>query len=216
MLNQYFRKFPSRDYKRGDLVIRALDPVDKVFFLEKGLVRQYALTAAGEELTVHIFRSGAYFPLMLILSGTPNSYQFVAETEVNLREIPTEEMVQFLHRNPAFTFELLQKYAAGLNGLSVRLEKVMAAKSEARVNEIIYYLGQKFGVNNEGKIVLPDIFTHKIIASLGGLSRETVSRQIEKLVRKGTVGYYKRKLVIKEMDVLKDSSETEANEFLPE
>ncbi|OGN08494.1 MAG: hypothetical protein A3J46_01870 [Candidatus Yanofskybacteria bacterium RIFCSPHIGHO2_02_FULL_41_11] len=140
---------------------------------------------------------------MLILGGVTNSYNFVTESRTLLREAPAQEAINFLRQNPPAAFELLQRYAAALCGLSQRLEKITTAKSKKSVSEIILYLSAKFGIRQGQAVILPTMFSHKMIASWTSLSRETVSRQIEEMQKKGLVEYRKRRLVIKNLDLMR-------------
>jgi len=203
LVKKFFYQFPQKTYPKGKLILSSIQPTGKIFYLQQGLIRQYTVTPDGEELTIHIFRPLSYFPLMLILGGVTNSYNFVTESRTLLREAPAQEAINFLRQNPPAAFELLQRYAAALCGLSQRLEKITTAKSKKSVSEIILYLSAKFGIRQGQAVILPTMFSHKMIASWTSLSRETVSRQIEEMQKKGLVEYRKRRLVIKNLDLMR-------------
>ena len=85
----------------------------------------------------------------------------------------------------------------------VNKAKITTAKSKKSVSEIILYLSAKFGIRQGQAVILPTMFSHKMIASWTSLSRETVSRQIEEMQKKGLVEYRKRRLVIKNLDLMR-------------
>jgi CRP-like cAMP-binding protein len=51
---EFYKQFKIRDYKKGEMLIRADDDPQGIFCLTKGYIRQYSISKAGMELTLHI------------------------------------------------------------------------------------------------------------------------------------------------------------------
>ena len=83
----FYKQFKTRTYKKGETLIRSDDDPQGIFCLKKGYIRQYTISAAGTELTLHILKPTSYFPMVWAINGTPNVYYFEALTpvEVGLR-----------------------------------------------------------------------------------------------------------------------------------
>jgi len=75
-LETFYAQFTPRVYKKGETLIRSDDDPQGIFYLKKGYVRQYSISPAGIELTLHILKPVSYFPLVWAINGTPNVYNF--------------------------------------------------------------------------------------------------------------------------------------------
>lgn len=180
----YFSQFELVRLKRGQVLLNPDEQISHIYFLEKGYVKQYVISEDGEEITIHIFRNPSYFPMMLAIAGVSNKYFFEALGSVEARKAPLEQTMEFVKNNPEALFDLTKRFAGGINGLAIRLENLVSERSYKRVVSFFLYLANTFGENRRGKVEIKLPLTHKEIASWVNLTRETTSRQIEKLINK--------------------------------
>ena len=71
-LDIFFSQFKRRDYKKGEILIRADENPTGVLYVTAGNVREYAISSKGEELVVNIFKPGAFFPMTWGINQTEN------------------------------------------------------------------------------------------------------------------------------------------------
>ena len=64
----FYKQFTIRDYKKGEMLIRADDDPQGIFCLTKGYIRQYTISSLGTELTLHILKPTSYFPMVWALT----------------------------------------------------------------------------------------------------------------------------------------------------
>ena len=105
----FYRQFTTRNYKKGEMLIRADDDPQGIFCLKKGYVRQYTISKTGFELTLHILRPLSYFPMVWAVNGTPNVYYFEALTPVEVGRVPKDQVVNFIKDKQTVIFELLSE-----------------------------------------------------------------------------------------------------------
>lgn len=186
---EFYKQFKTRDYKKGEMLIRADDDPQGIFCLTKGYVRQYTISKAGTELTLHILKPLSYFPMVWAINGTPNVYYFEALTEVEVGRAPRDQVVDFIKDKPTVTFalmsELLEDYAETLT----RVEHLVFSDAYRRVISVLLYIIKHFGEENHDGIIVHHRFTQQDIATLVGVSRETASNEISRLEKKGLVKY---------------------------
>jgi CRP-like cAMP-binding protein len=185
----FYKQFKIRDYKKGEMLIRADDDPQGIFCLTKGYVRQYTISKTGAELTLHILKPLSYFPMVWAINGTPNIYYFEALTPVEVGRAPRDEVVSFIKDKPAIIFalmsELLDDYAETLK----RVEHLVFSDAYRRVISVLLYIIKHFGEENADGIVVRHRFTQQDLATLVGVSRETASNEMVKLEKKGLVRY---------------------------
>lgn len=179
------------------------DPISNIYLLKTGLVRQYSITENGEEITINVFRPTSFLPIMLVLSGQPNKYFFEAQTDLFVFAAPFEKVLEFLQKEPTVLFDLTKRFAAAIGGLSTRVEELSFSGSKNRISSLILYLADKFGVTEGEKIIINLPLTHKDLATWVNLTRETTSRQLEKLTKEGTISYDHHIVTIKDLNKLK-------------
>lgn len=193
----FFSKFKTRYYKKGEMLIRADDDPQGIFYLKKGYVRQYTISKTGYELTLHILRPISYFPMVWAVNGTPNVYYFEALTPVEVGRAPRDEVVEFISDKPAIIFELLseliERYAESLT----RIENLVFSDAYRRVISVLLYIAKHFGKKGDKGVVVAHRFTQQDIATLVGVARETASKELEKLEKKGLIKYVDHSMIIK-------------------
>ncbi|MBI2442332.1 MAG: Crp/Fnr family transcriptional regulator [Candidatus Levybacteria bacterium] len=188
-LDLFFSHGTLLSFRKGDFLLRATDSVSAIFFLKKGHVRLFIDTEDGQDLTLHLFKPGSYFPVMLLLSRVPNTYNLEAIESVDVWRVHSENVLDFLHENPDVLYDLTVRLAQGITGLLEKIEKATFSSAYEKIISILLYLVEKYGEKNEDKRLLTISLklTHNDLASWTGMQRETVSRQLEKLMHKGII-----------------------------
>lgn len=179
----FFSAFPSQEVKRTRILIRPEDPPDTIYFVESGFVRQYIISEAHEEVTVNIFKPLSFFPMMGLVTGMKNTYYFVTASDCRIRRAPSVKVLTFVKENPNVLYDLLRRLYIGIDGLLIQMEQLMSSNARKRITTLLTLLGKRIGEKSDVGKLLKIRLTHQQLASLTGLSRETVSREMKKLER---------------------------------
>lgn len=198
----FYKQFVTRNYKKGEMLIRADDDPQGIFCLTKGYVRQYTISKNGFELTLHILKPISYFPMVWAVNGTPNVYFFEALTPVEVGRAPREDVVNFIKDKPAIIFELLSELIEDYAESLTRIEHLVFSDAYRRVISVLLYIAKHFGEPVKDTIVVQHRFTQQDIATLVGVARETASNELSKLEKKGVIKYVKHSMIFKDMDKL--------------
>lgn len=196
-LREFFSKFKKYHYKKGEVILRGGDNPQGVYFIDKGYVRDYSISKDGEELTLIIFKPQDFFPMQWVFNNNPNSHYFDAMSAVELWRCPKEDFINFIEENPEIFFELTSHITLRLGGILQRMEYLAFGNAYEKVASILMICADRFGKKERGEIVIQLVLSHRDIANLLGLTRETTSIEIKKLERKGLIGYHGRLLVVK-------------------
>lgn len=203
----FFKSYKKKEYRTKERIINADESINSIYFLEKGLVKQYTITREGEEITLHIFKPFSYFPIMLVLSNNPNSYFFEAVQDTTVYVAPTKDVLEFINTNDDVLKDLTVRLSMGIVGLLKKIENIISEQAYSRVISTLLYLGKSIGKKEEKDTSVSLIMSHADIASWVGLQRETVSRQLERLHKKGIVQNQNH---ILSLDITKLTEELEA------
>lgn len=210
---KFFSQFKPLTYQKGEVLLRAEDPPQGVFYVKNGYVRLYTLSEDGRELTLNIFKPGSYFSMMWALGDIPNSYHFEAMTEVKVLRAPKETVNDFIKNNPDVLFELTSRILIGLNGLLNNIEYITSRNASKRVISSLLILAKRFGEKTKSNGLLINFqLTHQDIANITNLARETVSIEMKKIEDKGIIEYEGRQLMVKNIANLENELITQKEE----
>lgn len=198
----FYKQFAIRNYKKGEMLIRADDDPQGIFCLTKGYVRQYTISKTGFELTLHILKPISYFPMVWAVNGTPNVYYFEALTPVEVGRAPREQVVNFIKDKPTVIFELMSELVEDYAESLTRIEHLVFSDAYRRVISVLLYIAKHFGEKNGDQIIVGHRFTQQDIATLVGVARETASNELVILEKKGLVKYVDHSMLFEDIKKL--------------
>lgn len=200
-LDQFFAGFKSLHFNKGEIILRAGDPVPGVYFLKRGYVRLFTVSADGEELTLIIFKNGDIFPISWAVGGSTlanqKNYYLEALTNCELKRTSKGVFINFIKSNQEALFDLTIRLSDRLNGMLIRAESFVFGDAGSRIASILFVCAERFGRKTDLGVEIQIPLTHRDIATLIGVARETASIEIKKLEKRGIIGYRGRNLIIK-------------------
>jgi CRP-like cAMP-binding protein len=194
----FFGNFPSRVYEKGEVLIRSGDIEKRIYYLKEGHVRQSTLAKEGEDMTLNVFKSGAFFPMAWITESYRNTYSFEAMDHVVVHIAKYEGVIRFLRDQPDVQYDLLRRLYSGMEGLLSRLEEHMSGDARKRLITNLVICAKRFGEKRLRSIVITLKLTHQDLATMTGLTRETVSREMAQLKKSGHLDYTSATILIKD------------------
>jgi CRP/FNR family transcriptional regulator len=202
-LKTFFSRFKYQTYRKGEILVRADDEPAGIFYLTKGHVKTYLITAKGDEIVLNVFKPISFFPLSGVMNKTKNSYYYEAMTELVLWRAPKEDVLEFLKNNPDVLYDLLSRVYRGLDGILTRMAYLMSGNAHARLTAELLIAAKRFGKKNEMNEISLSI-SETDLSMQAGLTRETVSREMKVLKDKRLVSLKKSVLTIQDIKSLED------------
>ncbi|MDQ3099004.1 MAG: Crp/Fnr family transcriptional regulator [bacterium] len=205
ILDTFFDRHKLVRFKRGQVLIRPSDELKSILYLKTGLVKMYALSEDGDEITLHLFMPPSFFPIMMALLGkNDNAYYYEAIEDSEGRLAPKEEVLQWLKTQPDVVLDLSVKFSAAIMGLLTRIEGMAFQGAYPKMISLLLYMAEKFGKNQESGVIIKLQINHQEIASWLGIRRETASRQLERLQKEELLIIKDQHFFIPSIQKLKD------------
>jgi CRP/FNR family transcriptional regulator, cyclic AMP receptor protein len=202
-IETFFSQYALQKYKKGQILIHAGDEPSCIFHLMEGKVKQYDLSYRGDEVILNIFKPPAFFPMSYAVNKTPNTYFYEADSDLELRKAPIEEVVKFIKSNPDILYDLLSRVYRGADGLIGRMAHLMASTAKSRIMYELIIECRRFGhPDNQGCVVN---LNESDIGARAGLSRETVSRELQKLKADGLIVISSKHVTVPDLEKLEVS-----------
>jgi CRP/FNR family transcriptional regulator, cyclic AMP receptor protein len=195
-IENFFSRYTLKKLPKGQILILHDEDTHYIYHLTKGNIKEYDVTYRGDEIILNIFKPPAFFPMYVAINKTHNLYTYEADTDVELRQAPAEEVIRFVKTNPDVLYDLLSRVYRGVDGLLGRMVHLMASSAKSRLMYELLIEAKRFGdIKANGSCFLNQ--TEKNFGARAGLSRETVSREMKMLKAQGLVEIKNKGIFIK-------------------
>lgn len=197
-LLSFFKEHRLIKYKKGENLYRPGDIFHDVSFVKSGYVRLYFISPEGKDLTLDFFKPLFYLSFFYSLTQSESRYYFEALSPVEVYKAPKKDFIEFLDKNPQINLPLYTNIAKLAQDIFLNVENIVTNNAYRKVANTLYNLSSKLGVRKNGHVLIDLALTHRIIASLAGLTRETASLQIKRLEREAIISQESRQIIIKD------------------
>ena len=133
---------------------------------------------------------------MSLVFDQEDKHLYLALSKVEGYFAPPKVFGKFIRKNPEILYDLLKRIYRGLSGFLMLLEVQLSGDAYLKTLTHLIVYTKRFGQPNQGVITFDWHLTHKQLASQTGLARESVTKEMLKLQKKGLVGYQGKKLFI--------------------
>ena len=173
------RRFPA-----GSAIFHEGDPGDALHVVVEGQVRITVLSGAGNEATVATVDTGDCFGEFALLDGRPRSATATATRATCTFVVTRADFVDWLSARPAAALALLET-------LSLRLRRTDEALADMTFLDLEHRLAKqilRLSMAQDGKQThVPIRVTQGELASMLGVSRESVNKQLNAFAREGWI-----------------------------
>ncbi|HVC36691.1 MAG TPA: Crp/Fnr family transcriptional regulator [Candidatus Dormibacteraeota bacterium] len=186
-------------WNKGDYVIRPGEAPPGVFYIEHGLVKAYDITKYGEENLLIIRKEEEIFPLIWALTGQERSviYQVLAPTST--WQISFDSFQKYLLSHPSALAPVLDMTVEMYRLHSERILNLEYRSVRERIISFLLTMAVRFGKETEDGLIISAPLRHQDIASSVNATRETTSRELAVLERKGLLRNRQSLILLKDI-----------------
>jgi CRP-like cAMP-binding protein len=190
--------------RKGDVLFRKGDEGAALYIIIQGRIKVAYPSKFGDEVTLAIFGNGDFFGEMALLDGMPRSADATALDETLLYVLNRSDFLSFIVSNPGAVQSVL-------HALSMRIRKTDDLLGETCFMSISWRLARRLvemvqnrpGYDSGEKAPVELNLMQKELASLLGVSRESINKELKALRDKGVVTTSRNTITIVDMDALK-------------
>ncbi|KPQ34381.1 MAG: cAMP-binding protein [Phormidesmis priestleyi Ana] len=183
----------TRRHPANQVILLENDWGNSVYFILEGWVKIRTYNLDGKEVTLNILGKGEIFGEMAPLEEIPRSTDVITLVPTVIGSMPAQQFVKLLHTEPLSGLYLARLMAKRLRQVNRRL-RLRESDSQSRVADILLFLADGQGTVAGQGMEIPNL-PHRELSGLSGLARETVTRVLSKLEKKG--------LIERDRDILK-------------
>jgi CRP-like cAMP-binding protein len=200
ILEKIFILMQKRYYKKGTIILMEEEFGDTLFVLNRGSVKVTRVSEDGREVILAIMGPGDFFGEMSIFDGENRSANVITLEDSEVFVLKRGDFLDLLERFPQIAITLLQVMASRLRRSDQQIEGLSLSDAENRVAMCLLRLAEDLGVIKSGRVVIENMPYQQDVANMAGTSRETVSRMLTLLQRKGFIQKRGRRLEILNYD----------------
>jgi CRP-like cAMP-binding protein len=181
--------------KKGDIIFHQFDESGGLYLTLDGSVKISRIGRDGREVTIAILREGNFFGEMSLFDGQPRSATATAGKASRFLVLDRENFLNGVVSMPGIVAKLLQELSKRLRAANQSIEHLALGTVFDRLFHFLGHLGRRFE-NVAGETVISERPTHQELAELVGSSRETVTRTLASMEKKGLIKLRKREVVL--------------------
>lgn len=193
----------QQTFKKGDFVIRADESPTGVFFIYQGLVKAYDITKYNEENLLIIRKQDEIFPLIWALTGRERHIIYQALTPTVTFRVSRDDFLKHLKGSADALIPLLDMTMEMYRLHGERIFNLEFRTVRERIISFLLTMAQRFGKQTDRGILIEVPLRHQDIASSVNATRETTSRELAVLERKGLIQNKQSLTLLKDVKALR-------------
>lgn len=202
VIEKFFKQYRPMLFRREEILARSDDLKNQVYYLNQGYVRVYTVSDGGNELTIHIYATNAIFPILWADSVEDNEHYFESLTPVEAYKGERDKFQELVTKTPQAYQEIIKQLTSFSESVVKKLESKIFYGAYRQVVSAILNLAECFSPES-GNVIISYWFTHQDLSNITGLARETVTLEMNKLVREKLISYQDHFMVVPNMELLK-------------
>jgi CRP-like cAMP-binding protein len=193
----------KQTFRKGDFIIRPGDHPQGIYYIYHGLVKAYDITKYNEENLLIVRKEGELFPLIWAITGQERSVIYQAIAPTITWQISREMFLESIENRPEALAPLLDMTIEMYRLHSERILNLEYRSVRERIISFLLTMSQRFGKQTDDGLLIEVPLRHQDIASSVNASRETTSREIAALERKGLLDNKQSYTLLKNVEGLR-------------
>jgi len=203
-LVEFFRVHGVKQtFKKNDFIIRPGDSPSGVFFIYSGLVKAYDITKYNEENLLIIRKQDEIFPLIWAFTGHEHNIIYQALAPTVTFQISRKAFLDYIKSSADAMFPMLDMTLEMYRLHGERILNLEYRTVRERIISFLLTMSQRFGKQTDSGLLIEVPLRHQDIASSVNATRETTSRELSALERKGLLENKQSFTLLKDVEALK-------------
>jgi CRP/FNR family transcriptional regulator, cyclic AMP receptor protein len=203
-LEDLAKRAPDTFLEQDDVLYTPKEGTERLFVLKKGRVQVYEVNADGDEITLSVIEDGNVFGEMALTGQSLEGLYVRALTPSTVVSLRREDVEDLIRNKPEVGLRLVRDLAQRLHDSEARYADMVNKDVPTRLATLILNLVDSEGVVSSESYRIRTHYTHEQLASMIGCKRVAVTRAFRKLEEGGAVELDDRRIVVKDMDALKE------------
>ena len=171
----------EKHFSKNEVILQEEDTSNYMYMVFSGKIKVMQTSADGKEHILAVRGKGGSFGEMAIIDGKTSPATVVAMEDAEIGLIGKDDFERYLLSNERFLRQAVLLLSSRLRDAWLRLEVLTLTDAEERVRAVLKLISIQHGIEDYHGTIIALKLTHEEIARYASLSRETVTRQLNKL-----------------------------------
>jgi CRP-like cAMP-binding protein len=188
--------FQVKNYRKNQVIFLEEETGNYMYVVLAGKVKVTKTTSSGKETILAIHQTGDFFGEMALLDGKTSPATVSAMEDCRIAAIHHSDFQRQLMCNEKVVRQIIQVLCSRLRQVWAQIQELSYSTADDRIKAGILQLSRKHGVQDARGIIIDLKITHQELAELVGTSRETVTRTLARLQKKGILDLESRRIIL--------------------
>lgn len=195
-LEQLMEKMLIRNYTKGSYLFLQGDSDKTLHFVVSGKVKIFNSSEDGMDKLITIFTKGDFIGEMDIIGkNIERAASAQAITDVVTCQLGYKDAIALLSQTD-IAFKVIETLSRRISDHNDQITLLIYGTAKEKLNYILKTMKDKYGIISGNKIIVEANISQKDIGNIVGISRETVSRYLNKLKNQGIIEVKNKKIII--------------------
>lgn len=194
-IEQLITKLIIKKFKKHETILYEEDTNEFMYIILFGKVKAVRMTEEGKEIILAVHQAGDFFGEMSLIDGKTTPASVIATEDSLVAIISKKDFYSILLVQSKLTISLLKIFCNRLRKCWDTIQLLNFNNASQRTKMILIMLSDEYGKKSSDGITLNIKLTHQDIAEMTGMTRETVTRILDKWQKTGEVTVLKNKFI---------------------
>ena len=186
LLDDIYKNMQVRNAQLGETIFNQGDVPKNLYVILEGSLYVTEFTEDGKSVSHELISKGDCFGEIAIIDQKLRSASILCAENVKLGVLSSNFVQNVLLKDINICTNLLQKFSSIIRKMNTQVFNLVTASAKKRLLFHISYLSES-RVDQPTKKILDKSLSHADLASLSGMTRETVSRIMSELRNEGFI-----------------------------
>ncbi len=184
-----------KQFNKNDTILYEEDTNEFMYIILMGKVKVIRTTEDGKEIILAMHGSGSFFGEMSLIDGKTTPASVIATEDSLIAIISKKDFFSIVFTHQRVTINLMEVLCLRLRKSWDTIQLLNFNNASQRTKMMFLMLSNEYGEKTPEGTILNIKLTHQDISDMTGLTRETVTRVIDKFQKNKEISVLKGRLI---------------------
>ena len=195
-LHQVREKIVFKRFKKNEIILHEENTNEYMYMILKGEAKVVNTTDKGKEILITMHQSGDFFGELSLIDGKTAPATVIATKDSVTTIISKKDFYSLLFSQSQVLENLLQLLCSRIRESLKKIQILNFNNAAQRIKMLFLMLSETYGEKTEKGTILKIRLIHQDIADMIGLTRETVTRILDKWQRGGEIEILQNRFIL--------------------
>lgn len=189
-----------KKYQKNDLIINNNTETEALYILLDGIIQIGYLSSSGRFHAFNYYSEKKCINLFACLQDQVPEYHYYAFNQVKVLVIPKQIFLDQINQSPTLSKEVMSLLALRMHHLMAEIKFMHILNLHQKVAKTLFNLARQYGGSHPLGVEIKLKISQHDLADLLSSSRQTINKEIKKLVDLDVLNWQYENIIIKDLD----------------